>query len=400
MRRGLIAGALIVILGGLALWQWSATPHEGVVLAKTGSATPVSTAASAGQGGPWALLAEATRQADAAEPQGKRYCGAPFMDEGPKPTPAMFDRMNRQFQDVAEREARRLANAPDELGRLTSAILLKDPARIAQIANETRDPVVYGLALEVCEKERTVAAHQAVLAARSPGLLNGPPEPPPPQCAAVTASRWTELDPDNASAWWFKAAREPSSAEAFVAMTRAKAAPHTVQLRGRLFKRIGAEHANDTATLLALYLVTAGREAATPWMHTPALEAACPKASRDDPDRGPKCQEFAIDVLDRQVDVDDKLVMRAFAARMGVPEERLPQSREELRALYKEIDQWRGISWGTEGDQVDCRTARRLVSFAFESTGEGDISAYRRLSKAAAAAAASAASASQMREPG
>ena len=398
MRRGVIAGVGVAILGGIGLWTWMSPPHDAVVLAQTRRTEAASPAASVAQGGAWALLAEATRQADAAEPQGRRFCGAPFMDEGPKPTPEMYDRMNMQFQDVAEREARRLANAPDELGRLASAILLKDPARIAQIASDTRDPVVYGLALEVCEKDRTVAAHQAVLAVRSPGLLTGPPEPPPPQCASMTASRWTDLDPDNASAWWLKAAREPSSAEAFVAMTKAKAAPHTIQLRGQLFKRIGAEHAHDTATLLALYMITAGREAALPWMHMPALEAACPKASRDDPDRGPKCQELAIDVLDRQVDVGDKLVMRAFAARMGVPEERLPQSRDALRALYKEIDQWRGIPRGPEGDLIDCRTARRITSYAIESTGEGDISAYRRLSQAAAAA--SAASASPKREPG
>lgn len=67
MKRAVIAGVVVAILGGLALWAWMPAPHDGVVLAKTARATTVSTAASAGQGGAWSLLAKATRQTDAAE---------------------------------------------------------------------------------------------------------------------------------------------------------------------------------------------------------------------------------------------------------------------------------------------------------------------------------------------
>jgi len=380
MRRGLIAGALMSALGAAALWWWSATPHDAVVLAQTRPVAPSSSAASAVQGGPWALLAEATRQADAADPKGKRFCGAPFMDEGVEPTDAMNERLDRHIKDSIAAQARRLALAPDDMGRLTGAILGNDVARIAEIGRTTTDPAVYGLALRSCRQAYVMALYHE----DPTRFQRDDPESrkTPSACKALTAQRWTELDPDNAAAWWTLASQSTTQEAALKAMIASKSAARVVGTQGQLIARIAADGPVDPAALLPVSIMTIGLDAAELALSQSALRSACGNKRPADPAALTVCQELALNLADK----DPGLIGRRIVSNLGVnvygvPAEQMPYSTDVLRNLAVELEAWRVPESAKGNHDMGCSQAARMIEADIERAKVGEVEILRRLGK-------------------
>ena len=389
MRRGVIAGALMSVLGAATLWWWSATPHDAVVLAQTRRAEAASPAASAAQGGAWALLAEATQQADAAEPQGRRYCGAPFMDDVPEPTDAMYERLERHMKDAVAAQVKRLALAPDDLGRLTAAILANDAARIGEIGRATSDPMVYGLALRSCPHAFWMARFQ-----EDPMRFQRHPEEirrTHPACDALTAQRWTELDPDNAAAWWTLASQSTTQEAALQAMTSAKAASRVTGTRGQLTARLAADGPVDPAVLLPVTILTIGIDGAESAVSSTGLRRACGRgrvaglavaAGPADPAAQESCRELALNVIDREPTVINRLIASNLAVReFGVSADQLPYSQDALRKLVGEFDAWRAPEAAKGSLDMSCAQTRRLIETDIELTKVGEVGILQRLGK-------------------
>lgn len=384
MKRAVIAGVVVAILGGLALWAWMPALHDGVVLAKTARATTVSTAASAGQGGAWAQLAEATRQADAGAGQGQRFCGAPFMDDAAEPTGEMNQRLKRHIDAAVATVAKRLAQAPDELGRMTSAVLARDEGRIAEVAAQTRDPVVYGLGAQVCEMLRTEAEMVATLQARRQGAADDVRVVPPPSpCSGVTFRKWVELDPGNASAWWALASTTASNEEAIRAVRAGNAAPRVVSLRGQLLKRIASDGLVDPAAmapvLARVWPIDMGQIDAVAM----GVTQACGHRSADNAEQQSICEELLIGAMRRQSSVSLRATFAEWAVENhGVAPARLPERLEDLRKLERDIEAWRAMG-ARSIHAMSCARAQRAMAFEIAMVAEGEEQAYRRLSGAA-----------------
>lgn len=389
MKRGLIAGAVMSALGAAALWLWSAAPHEAVVLAQTRPVAPSSSAASAGQGGPWALLAEATRQADASDPKGKRFCGAPFMDEGAEPTDAMKERLERHVKDAIAAQVKRLALAPDELGRLTAAILSNDVTHIGEIGRTTTDPLVYGLALRSCPR-----AFWMTLLQEDPTRFERNVDDTRrthPACDALTAQRWTELDPDNAAAWWTLASQSTSQAAALQAMLAAKSASRVSGTQGQLITRIAADGPVDAAVLLPVSMVTMGVDGAEFAVSSTGLRRACGRTgpARSASAAGPAspaalevCRDLALDVIDKDPVVINRFIASKLAiSEFGVPEAALPYSPDVLRKLVAEFDAWRAPESAKGNHDMGCPQVARLVEADIERAKVGEVEILRHLGK-------------------
>ncbi|WP_416761939.1 hypothetical protein ACNI65_06645 [Roseateles sp. So40a] len=381
MKRAVIAGVVVAILGGLALWAWMPAPHDGVVLAKTARATTVSTAASARQGGAWSLLAKATRQTDAAEGPGKRFCGAPFMDEGDKPTPAMKKRLEQHIDAAVEATAKRLALATDEMGQMTSAVLAQDDERIASIAEATRDPVVYGLGLYACEQVYVGKRFRVRMEAQARGEKHWDEiEIPGSPCERLSFKRWVEVDPGNASAWWALAATARTREDAQRAVRTGNAAPRVAQLTGQMFKRISADFPDDTAALTPLLMRTRQLDGGFVPRTTFGLDAACGRFSEATPEQRKTCQDLMIGAAERQTSVAARRsAMREAMDDHGVSPDRLSYRMKALEDIQRELLALKrmGASWTDE--PLDCQSAKRLQSLEIAKASEGELAAYLRL---------------------
>lgn len=362
--------------------------REPVVPAASRSTPAAAVQRSSDAAGPWAALAEATRQADAAHAAkaGERLCGAPFMEGDGDPTPEMNGRLERHFAESVGRHAERLATAPDDLGRLASALLARDFERVGRIARATRDPVVYGLALQQClsgqpdEDDGPSPASGVPRDAAANVAIQG--------CAGVTPRGWAELDPDNAAAWWAIAAEATSREAAVVAMTRAMQADHVVALRGQLIRRIAANGADDPATLLPAWIHATGMEAAATVPSWGGLRRACGPSSPEDPVAREQCAAMALDVVVKEPYLDGRVISTRLAEkRYGVPRERLPQSPEALEQLMRKVQTWR-MGGFEDGDRFSCGRAERLLRFDIAAAQVGELAAYRRLADPPGAGAA------------
>jgi len=379
MRRGLIVGGALAVLCAAVLWWWSAQPHEAVVLAQTERGTPAPSAVAASQGGAWALLAEATRQADADDARGNQFCGAPFMDERPEPTEAMADRLEQQAKAAVAAQSRRLAAAPDDLGQLTAAVLANDLARIAQIGQTTEDPVVYGIALRSCRNPDTLALYHQNVWRTGTG---GPPVVQAvPACAGLTAERWTQLAPENAVAWWARAAEAPTPEAARQAMTSAKAARQVVHNRGKMLARIVADGPRDPAALLPVWLPISHIDISEPAMSVAGLRRACGATTLVKEASPEVCRDLALDVLDKETGVGALSRVADLAVEVyGLPADQLPYSAQERGQMGDDLGALRAPrTYDLRG--FGCALATHFVEFDLERAQLGELGVLKRNGK-------------------
>ncbi|WP_416761938.1 hypothetical protein ACNI65_06640 [Roseateles sp. So40a] len=394
-RAGVVAGAVALALAGLALWWWPGDPREAALLAESRRVEQASAAASAGSGAAWVQLAEATRLADgaasgpqpvsSAASEGERFCGAPFMDEGARPSPAMEQRLQGHIDAAVAATAQRLALAPDDMGRMTSAVLAKDASRIASIASQTRDPVAYGIAVHACRQLQADVLFKLATEAGRRGqksLVN--PTVPGSPCDQVSVARWVEVDPGNATAWWMLASTMRNRDEALRAMRTANAAPRMVTLEGQLFKRIAADGAADGATqaaaLTPLLVHTRGIDDMRLSQIGLAFHQACGLKPEGDASRRAACEDVLVDAIKRQTAIEEQAKLTNLAVTMyGVAPEKVPRPLKELQDWTRVVKTWRSLGNAQAGDRLTCRRARKLLAFDVAAVTEGDLQAFRRM---------------------
>lgn len=389
-RAGAVAGAVALVLAGLALWWWPGDPREAALLAESRRVEQASAATSAASSTAWVQLAEATRLADgaAAGPRpassaasdGERFCGAAFMDEAARPSPAMEQRLQGHIDAAVAATAQRLALAPDDMGRMTSAVLARDASRIASIAGQTRDPVAYGIALHACRQLQGDALFKlATEAARRGQKSQVTVTVPGSPCDQVSVARWVEVDPGNATAWWMLASTLRNRDEALRAMRTANAAPRMVTLEGQLFKRIAADGA-DPAALTPMLVHTRGIDERRLSPVGPAFHQACGLKPEGDASRRAACEDVLVDAIKRQTVIEEQAKLTSLAVTMyGVAPEKVPRPLDELQNWTRVVKTWRSMGHEPSDERLTCRRARRQQAFAIAAVTEGDLQAFRRM---------------------
>lgn len=297
------------------------------------------------------MVAEASRQADATQTSERTDCSLPpVVDQHLSDT----ERERLEQQQLNGRLtslAHVLSAAPDELGRLTGAVLKEDLGAVVRLAHATRDPVIYGLALRVCGSRPSVSA-----------------------CQSLQPERWAELDPSNASAWWAVAARSGDVVSTLAAAQRAAQSPQVLVLDGRLLQR--ATEVPDFPPDLALP-VLAATFTVSPYSSAWALTRACGREAPPQADTAAQCHPLALAALRQEPSVQGRILLTLRAQQWGLPPQQLPATLDALKQLRSDMEAWR-LS-GVNDLAVRCDDVKRLVAFDIDAMNGGDVAAYQRI---------------------
>jgi hypothetical protein len=300
---------------------------------------------------PWAMVAEASRQADAMQTSERTDCSLPPVID-PRLSDTERERLEQQqLHDRLQSLAHVLSAAPDELGRLTGAVLKEDLGAVVRLAHATRDPVIYGLALRVCGSRPAGSA-----------------------CQSLQPERWTQLDPSNASAWWAVAARSADAASTLAAAQRAAQSPQVLVLDGRLLQR--ATEVPDFPPDLALP-VLAATFTVSPYSSAFALTRVCGREAPLQGDTAAPCRQLALKALRQEPSVQGRILLTQRAQQWGLPPQQLPATVDSLKQLRNDIEVWR-LS-GMNDPAVRCDDVKRLVAFDIDAMNGGDVAAYQRI---------------------
>ncbi|MBB3195069.1 hypothetical protein [Roseateles terrae] len=261
--------------------------------------------------------------------------------------------------------AARLDAAPDELGRLTGAVLKQDTDAVVRMAHVTQDPVIYGLALRVCGSRPPVSA-----------------------CQSLQPEHWAQLNPSDASAWWAVAATRTDPASALLAAQRAIQSPQTTVLDGRLLKRATELPGFPPDMLLPVLSMTL---TINPYSSASALTRACARETPEQATPKAECSSLALAALRQEPFLNGRIMLTTRAQQLGIPAQQLPATLRELKQLRHDMEDWRMA--GLTDTAVHCADAQRVVAFDIDVMNGGDVAAYKRTRQRLAAAASVSASA-------
>ena len=203
--------------------------------------------------------------------------------------------------------------AAEQIGEQAGAPFLQ---ALAQLADENRDPVALVLAYNVCRK---------------------PSQSHPQPCDRLTATRWTELDPDNGAAWMElanEAARRNDEAVRAQAMARAAAATHFNLYMEQLFRPLdnaGLRDAGPVERLAAQLLVT-GVVAAVPLSYQETTRY-CDNKVLGDPQRRTQCDRLATLLVETDTTLIGHSIGTHLGELVGWPAERIAALKEEHDAI-------------------------------------------------------------------
>ncbi|SEK54228.1 hypothetical protein SAMN05216359_102145 [Roseateles sp. YR242] len=276
------------------------------------------------------------------------------MDDDGLAEEARTKRLEQHNHAHIRQQAQQLRTAPDELGQLTGAVLVNDYAAIVQLAQGTTNPLVYGLALRACPRSQL------------------------PACDHLSAQRWIQLDPSNATAWWALAAAAKDRASAIQALQGAAAATHVIPLKNQLLKRAAMLMDSGPEQLLPIAVTTIGIDSADRFDAAAGLWTACGKTAPTDPALGAACQGFALDAVRMEPSALGKLGATVHAERMGAKPEQLPRTRGELKAIVEAINEWRTPGFSASNGDLPCEMARTMMAFDLASADEGDVAVFER----------------------
>ncbi len=376
-RLGAAFAVLTVVSLVGAGWWW-------LTMIASGGATPPSTEAIAmqaaagvsteeaegeGDGAPpqvntvhWLLLEGARNSADAAAAAASaaaardKYCGADFPHAFGAGA-GMDDPRNAQLaaheKTVLAEQSRQLSLSGDELARMTAALLQFDVGQVTNIAEQTADPLVYGLALRLCRKVDM------------------------PACRSLTPARWLQLDPSNAAALWQLAAEAPTLAETRHWLGRAHEATHATVLKGRLLKRVVDSGVSDPRLLLPIANRTMGMDAAESADFFHAASRVCGRAAPADAALRSVCQGYAKDAIRLQTSIEDRGLAGVFADRMLLPTDGLAVTPAQLVETMRRYTVMRaGRASPEEG--LSCARTQYSVALDVEAATTGDLATFLR----------------------
>ncbi|UXH76981.1 hypothetical protein [Roseateles amylovorans] len=311
----------------------------------------------------WLLLDGARNTADAAVAAASaaaardRYCGADFPHAFSAGV-GMDDPRNAQLaaheKAVLAEQSRKLALAGDELARMTAAVLQFDVGRIADIAEQTTDPLIYGLALRTCSKVDV------------------------PACQSLTPSRWLQLDPGNATAMWLLASKAPTIAEARQWLARAHDASYVIVMKGRMLKRVVDSGVTDPKLLLPIANRTMGADASETAHFLSAASRVCGYSAPADPVLRSACQGYAKDAIRLETSIEERGFAGLFADHMKLPADDLPVTPAQLVETMRRYTVLRAGPAARSDDGMNCARTQYSVAFDVEAATTGDIATFQR----------------------
>ena len=288
------------------------------------------------------------------------------VDDSDASTNARFLDARRRVLNAVQADGSELARvvalwlAPQFLGENSPTDEDRSATRdeIARLAAHTSDSAVYALAFQLC----------------GAGLRGDAGA-----CQLLNAARWAQLDPDNASPWFFAygeaTARADRSAQA-EAMHRIAMAKKSELGAFRMSNRIASLAPDDDAAQMAAMLIAVdvvGTEAAFPYPNYWLLTGACKSDGLVDANLRQSCEAVATVLTDHS----DNLLERVIGARMGVnlgrTTDRLDQIRGEQQA-YGEVAGSLLIT-GRDEKPLSCAVVHRAVNFLRARTDGKELAA-------------------------
>ena len=236
---------------------------------------------------------------------------------------------------------------------------------LAKLAMTTRDPAVYALALQQCQK--------MVLDMRSATDADG-------ACSQLSARRWAQLDPDNGMAWLRVAgdATDRGNAHAIEEVMHRLATVSGYRTNFGLGAAAVLNAATEGSPIakqsLAVELLAVEAAAAVPGLQPIVMQ--CSKEQVTDANRRQLCATVA----DRMVDTGDTLLVagigRAIGERTGWSSERTQRSKDELRVLQDSAASWLVADSLAPGS---CAMIERTARYVAAAARLGEMAAMRQL---------------------
>jgi hypothetical protein len=344
-----VLGALLLLAAvGLAVWLATRSPAAPQATVTAAAPTGDAFAKANRRPNPTRRIAGAAAAVPAPGPGEMRVCGRneprwPFEDGGAQRAPAVEQAaMQARALAAVEAFASRLQGSDHE--RATALVLRLQAERWRQPrdADECEDPACWAaraardaaVARPFVDRLATLAAGSAdgrvFSLAREQCFLHLSGQPSSAFCAALSARRWTAIEPDNAHAWLALAEEEPAAREE--AMHRAALAPRWAshEREGwRYLDRVGvAGGLGDLATLRALMAVPGAVQVG----QLQTVLAHCEPKALADGNRRQQCEQLA-DGLLRSPDLHGFSIGGVMAQRLKRPDGAL--RRDEARVLLE-----------------------------------------------------------------
>lgn len=303
------------------------------------------------------------RQADDKDipPEGVEVCGVRHVPAeelrrwkaDPARGKAQAEQVEAQQQRIGEAGlaliAARLA-AGNEHQQVAARLLMQDREGAALLAERSRDPLAYQLALKACRWHGEGA----------------------PSCGRLNARRWAELDPSDARPWLRIIGEEEERKNApGVEAALAQALASTRLSRGDYLleaQAVAVADAVPDAAQLGHALVGAiGMDQTMPGMDMPLR--ACRADALKDSTRAEQCRTLAKWVLASTRDLLEADLAQRLADRLGVPREQQAHDATTLKAA-RDRSTTRAIE-----NVVDtgCAGMRRAKQFSAERAASGDL---------------------------
>ena len=236
---------------------------------------------------------------------------------------------------------------------------------LAQMAANTRDPLVYRLAMEGCLSH--IAARQ-----------------PAGGCQLVNAEQWTRLDPANAIPWLMLAAgareRKDAAAES-EAMHRASMASTSDAYWGALPKIVSQALPGDLSPLGKTVAITDAWQvqthAALPLLSgAGAASAYCNADALRDSNRRQTCETLADVLVDKGRTALETSTGWGLRERLGWPKEKVQAMRDEQRTMLHVSAQHL-----TNAGELSCEGVTRMTQWAELTAQLGELGAAREVFK-------------------
>lgn len=266
---------------------------------------------------------------------------------------AQAEQVEAQRQRIGEaglaQIAARLA-AGNEHQQVAARLLMQDREGAAVLAEHSRDPLAYKLALRACGWHVEGA----------------------PSCRELTAGRWAELDPSDARPWLRMIGEEeqrknPAGVHAAlvqaVARTRLSRGDHLLEAQTVAV----ADVVPDAAQLGYALIGAIGMDASMPGIDLPLR--ACRADALRDPTRAEQCRALAQRVLAATSDLLEATLAQKLADRVGVPREQQAHDAATLKAAWDRSTTRAMENLGDPG----CAAMRRAKQFSAERAASGDL---------------------------
>lgn len=327
-RAGAWVAALLLV--GVAVLFWPGRDDEPAAPAPAAVAPRVPAMATTAVPVTLAIASSEVSTGEARVDDGSiELCGIGRLDAAQREDVDAWEQLMRApVEQATGRTIAALAARGDERSRALAALLgslrSTDAAAqaaaqdaLARIASATSDPAVYALGIHACPSG---GARRAA-------------------CQMVSAARWAQLDPGNASVWLQVADEALARADTAAfdeAMYRASKSTRSELGYGRM-TRLALDQVPADATPMAAWGVAVGMmgwEAARAIPGYAHVGKHCAAAALADPNRRQVCDDLATVLVDRSDALIERKLGATLGHRLGWPAERLAPIDEEHDAMW------------------------------------------------------------------